>query len=567
MKRFLLFIIMQILILVSGISSVFAQVTFTQPALIKVCDPGVQPLPMIYKTPSGVMLYGCNNQIYSEDGQLVIPQVHYHFGLSFAGDYVYETYYQRLENQFLRVQTNTYPPGGQTEILNTADYDTPGIVTAQRMSAGKFYIFEGDAGAGKQAVFSTDSGSKNVIKLLDDKINSSKVEYDNAALFSVKKADGSFEIIFTKGSAENTVSLLKDDCNVRGGFQGAGKNNYYFKCMRIREDDPEQYLIELWQTDGTANGTRQIKFPLENNMRFREEIGEVNGSIIYIASGVLNTFEKPLYKLLSLSADRTNNKLLYQSEEEFSAKDSSRITENKKSAFIPLRFSDSEPGRSEFLHTDGTSVVKFLETNHPVYGISASVLGTLGKFAFLDFGDDLNGQELWISDGTISGTRLLADIIPGPDNSYPEIFLTIGNALYFRAKIDSQNYGIYKFQAENCTAEDCGGTETEEKNPEDNTGILSAPSKLKVKKRKGLYNFIMQQGESGAVYELVLTMQKAKTSRNKKPKVKIVNSASSTVVIRKLKAGKWSGKYRIKYGEANSQITKYSAEKKFKIKL
>ncbi len=44
------------------------------------------------------------------------------------------------------------------------------------------------------------------------------------------------------------------------------------------------------------------------------------------------------------------------------------------------------------------------------------------------------GWELWHSDGTASGTRLAADINPGPANSYPFYLVVYKDALYFFAK-------------------------------------------------------------------------------------------------------------------------------------
>ena len=60
--------------------------------------------------------------------------------------------------------------------------------------------------------------------------------------------------------------------------------------------------------------------------------------------------------------------------------------------------------------------------------------------------DDVNGSELWISDGTTDGTYMLKDICPGSDmwddpySSYPEYFCAMGDYVYFRAQ--SLDYGF-----------------------------------------------------------------------------------------------------------------------------
>src|SRR5688572_14034437 len=47
-------------------------------------------------------------------------------------------------------------------------------------------------------------------------------------------------------------------------------------------------------------------------------------------------------------------------------------------------------------------------------GQATDVNGTL----FFVANDDINGEELWKSDGTAAGTSLVKDITPGPEGSY-----------------------------------------------------------------------------------------------------------------------------------------------------
>jgi len=47
--------------------------------------------------------------------------------------------------------------------------------------------------------------------------------------------------------------------------------------------------------------------------------------------------------------------------------------------------------------------------------------------------DGLSGQELWTSDGTAAGTRMAADLVSGPNGSSPTEFFAAGNSLMFFA--------------------------------------------------------------------------------------------------------------------------------------
>src|SRR5687768_7813615 len=42
-----------------------------------------------------------------------------------------------------------------------------------------------------------------------------------------------------------------------------------------------------------------------------------------------------------------------------------------------------------------------------------------------------HGVELWRSDGTVAGTRLVKDLLPGPNGSLPNQFTALGDAAYF----------------------------------------------------------------------------------------------------------------------------------------
>lgn len=48
--------------------------------------------------------------------------------------------------------------------------------------------------------------------------------------------------------------------------------------------------------------------------------------------------------------------------------------------------------------------------------------------------DPETGDELWVSDGTVTGTKMIKDINPGTASSYPRTFIRSGNTVYFLAR-------------------------------------------------------------------------------------------------------------------------------------
>jgi ELWxxDGT repeat protein len=55
--------------------------------------------------------------------------------------------------------------------------------------------------------------------------------------------------------------------------------------------------------------------------------------------------------------------------------------------------------------------------------------------------DGEHGAELWVSDGTESGTRLVKDICPGPESSDARWIATIGARAFFAAYQPERGYG------------------------------------------------------------------------------------------------------------------------------
>jgi ELWxxDGT repeat protein len=114
---------------------------------------------------------------------------------------------------------------------------------------------------------------------------------------------------------------------------------------------------------------------------------------------------------------------------------------NNKLYFFADNFAD---GR-ELWVTDGTrDGTKLLKDINPDRSSSLDFYG-LTKFnnkLYFSADDGSNGRELWISDGTESGTQLLKDLNPGsydfngysyPESSSPKEFFKFNNKLYFIA--------------------------------------------------------------------------------------------------------------------------------------
>lgn len=63
--------------------------------------------------------------------------------------------------------------------------------------------------------------------------------------------------------------------------------------------------------------------------------------------------------------------------------------------------------------------------------VSRSEIVVIGSLMYFAARDRLHGDELWVSDGTESGTRLVADMFPGPGGSNPSGMTVVNGKLFF----------------------------------------------------------------------------------------------------------------------------------------
>ncbi len=92
----------------------------------------------------------------------------------------------------------------------------------------------------------------------------------------------------------------------------------------------------------------------------------------------------------------------------------------------------------------GTRVLKDINT---VQSGSASGVGVkLGNKWIFNANDGINGDELWVSDGTVSGTRMVRELQTGSENgkqSSPHQFYAAGDKVFFRAFSDATGWDLW----------------------------------------------------------------------------------------------------------------------------
>ena len=80
----------------------------------------------------------------------------------------------------------------------------------------------------------------------------------------------------------------------------------------------------------------------------------------------------------------------------------------------------------------------------PVPGSSnPQCLMPVGQLILFCADDGIHGLELWTTDGTPGGTRMLKDIFPGPGSSQPQHFVAVGSRVFFVADDGTNGWEIW----------------------------------------------------------------------------------------------------------------------------
>ena len=131
--------------------------------------------------------------------------------------------------------------------------------------------------------------------------------------------------------------------------------------------------------------------------------------------------------------------------------------------------------------TDGTTAgtVPLLPDPSPESQVFVGSLaeGVIGDEAFFvgrhaNLRDDLDsGWELWITDGTVDGTRMVKDIAAGSESSFPQDFTVLGDRLYFSADTEGDGRNLWTSDGS-----EAGTYRVNDVDPADDSGL--APDNL-----------------------------------------------------------------------------------------
>jgi ELWxxDGT repeat protein len=190
---------------------------------------------------------------------------------------------------------------------------------------------------------------------------------------------------------------------------------------------------ELWATDGTAAGTRQVADihpPAQNS-----EGGSDPGPLVRLGSSTLFLFA---------ADDGASGRELWATDGTTAG--TRRVRDLRPGPggssphdLVPLGgkvyFVADDGGGEALWASDGTAAgtVRVAPLAYQGAASRGRSLIAVGSRLFLVVDNDLLGSELWTSDGTAAGTRLVRDLRPGPGGSYPQSLTAVDGRLCFAA--------------------------------------------------------------------------------------------------------------------------------------
>ena len=197
---------------------------------------------------------------------------------------------------------------------------------------------------------------------------------------------------------------------------------------------------ELWKSDGTSAGTIMIKdiYPGTGSSLFGSSDGliNINGTLFFAAQDGINGIE--LWKSDKTAAGTVMIKDI------FSGSSGSYPAHFMNVNGTLFFFANNGTTGNELWKSDGTpgGTVLLKDINPGSLGSNPlSYSGTMVSYnnkLYFQANDGINGNELWVSDGTTGGTELVKDIFAGGNYGSP-YSLTVSNGKLFFYATDAVN--------------------------------------------------------------------------------------------------------------------------------
>lgn len=296
-------------------------------------------------------------------------------------------------------------------------------------------------GSGDGTVYLHDNDEENQISFA--------YKLNNKFLFVAHRPDIGNELWVTDGTTAGTRLLLETISGTEGipRFSRtifiSNENRVFFSL-----DFDEYSFKKLWVTDGTIAGTSLVKdFGSGEISYYPLEATSLDGKIFFSADDGLNGFE------LWVSDGSSNGTSMVENiNSDGSSSPEELFVLGNKVLFTAI----NQESNRELWVSKGTNLTTYkLKEINSSNDLGSSPFFThnahskeIGKCYFSAY-DDVNGRELWVTDGTQNGTFLVENINDRDDNSHPGNFTFFKNEIYFSASSKLYGQELFKVNPNN----------------------------------------------------------------------------------------------------------------------
>jgi ELWxxDGT repeat protein len=280
-----------------------------------------------------------------------------------------------------------------------------------------------------------------------------EVIYANKLFFTAETYYSEPQIWSTDGTSVGTT-LVKTfgyaaATSTISNFKVYNGKLYFTTNGRLYTSDPE-YGVELWVTDGTTTGTVMVQdinvgagdsnpadFTLYNGeLYFTATSSSIGRELFKITStgSIVNVFD------INTSGDSSPSDLFVTSNRLYYAADDGV---NGREIWVTNTYSGAtKQANNNKLLVNTTQL--FMDIN-PTGSSNPSGFANYNGKTYFSANDGINGQELWLTDLTISGTYSVSNINPSGDSN-PKDLIVANNLLFFSADDGATGLELYKYQ-------------------------------------------------------------------------------------------------------------------------
>lgn len=304
---------------------------------------------------------------------------------------------------------------------------------ARFTAAGGGVVFWAEEVYPNMSLWYSDGTTDGTFRLAEfgDQVYASITSWNGVAFFWVRNASYRWELWRSDGTPAGTTLLNVPCPNTSSSdhaFLGAGSSYLYFQFQ------DSSYEQNIWRTDGTSGGTFDLMDPnLSWTTAHTAVVGDRLFAIddddqLWVAepmapSLVLVGESIPQAKALT-PVGGINDRLVFQVEH--------------------------YEGYSLWV-SDGTAggTVQLIEMREGTSDWTSRCVPHQGLLYF-SATTKACGRELWATDGSLMGTRMLGDIHPGPGSSAPDELLAVGDRVIFHATSPTHGRELWASDGQCC---------------------------------------------------------------------------------------------------------------------